>query len=167
MITSMRDFLRYYEGIRKRTVMYIQAFPEERLFWRPLPGEYTCADIVRHTGAAEAMYTHLILRGNWRYQDHRQAQPPTLDGLIAELNAIHASATNSLSQLPDSVLREDRPSFTPTAPPNKVWRWLMAQCEHEIHHRSQLASYLTQIGVPSPHIFGVGVEDLIAHARDE
>ncbi len=167
MITSMRDFLRYYEGIRKRTLMYTQALPEERPFWRPLPGEYTCVDIVRHIGAAQAMYAHLILRGKWRYQDHRQALPATLAELIAELNAIHASATNSLSQLPDSVLQEDRLSFTPDTPPNKVWRWLLAQCEHEIHHRSQLASYLTQLGVPSPHIFGVGVEDLIAHARDE
>ncbi len=166
MITNMRDLLRYLDGVRKRTLAYIEACPEEQRFWQPLPGEYTCADIVRHIGAAEAMYMRLILQGDWRYQDHRQAQPATLAALIAELNAIHADSTSRLSKLPDSVLQEDRPSFTPTAPPNKVWRWLLAQSEHEIHHRSQLASYCTQLGVPAPHIFGVGVEELIARGQD-
>ena len=36
----------------------------------------------------------------------------------------------------------------------------MAMCEHEVHHRSQLASYLTLMGVDAPDIFGLGVEDV-------
>jgi hypothetical protein len=36
----------------------------------------------------------------------------------------------------------------------------MAMCEHEVHHRSQLASYLTLIGIEAPDIFGLGVEDV-------
>jgi uncharacterized damage-inducible protein DinB len=32
--------------------------------------------------------------------------------------------------------------------------------EHEVHHRSQLASYLTWMGVEPPDIFGLGVEDV-------
>ena len=37
---------------------------------------------------------------------------------------------------------------------------LMAMCEHEVHHRSQLASYLTLMGIDAPDIFGLGVEDV-------
>jgi uncharacterized damage-inducible protein DinB len=36
----------------------------------------------------------------------------------------------------------------------------MAMCEHEVHHRSQLASYLTLMGTDAPDIFGLGVEDV-------
>jgi len=48
-----------------------------------------------------------------------------------------------------------------------TWRLLLAMVEHEVHHRSQLASYLTLMGVEAPDIFGLGVEDverLTAHA---
>jgi uncharacterized damage-inducible protein DinB len=40
----------------------------------------------------------------------------------------------------------------------------MAMVEHEIHHRSQIAMYLSLMGVPPPHIYGLGVEDVIALA---
>jgi uncharacterized damage-inducible protein DinB len=40
----------------------------------------------------------------------------------------------------------------------------MAMTEHEIHHRSQLAMYLLLLGVKPPHIYGLGVEELIAKA---
>jgi uncharacterized damage-inducible protein DinB len=36
----------------------------------------------------------------------------------------------------------------------------MAMVEHEVHHRSQLASYLTMMGVEAPDVFGLGVEDV-------
>jgi uncharacterized damage-inducible protein DinB len=38
--------------------------------------------------------------------------------------------------------------------------------EHEFHHRSQLAVYLILMGVQSPQIFGLGVEEVIALALD-
>ncbi len=33
----------------------------------------------------------------------------------------------------------------------------MAMVEHEIHHRSQLADCLKQVGVEPPQIFGLGI----------
>ena len=36
--------------------------------------------------------------------------------------------------------------------------------EHEIQHRSQLALYLTLMGLDPPQIYGLGVEDAIALA---
>jgi uncharacterized damage-inducible protein DinB len=46
----------------------------------------------------------------------------------------------------------------------KAWRLLMAMVEHEIHHRSQLADYLTIMGVDPPQIYGMGVEEVITLA---
>jgi uncharacterized damage-inducible protein DinB len=42
----------------------------------------------------------------------------------------------------------------------RAWRLLLAMTEHEVHHRSQLASYLTWMGRKAPDIFGLGVEDV-------
>ena len=63
---------------------------------------------------------------------------------------------------PDSELFTARPTLN--GPLVKAWRLLMAMVEHEIHHRSQLAMYLMLLGVQPPHIYGLGVEDVIARA---
>ena len=40
----------------------------------------------------------------------------------------------------------------------------MAMVEHEIHHRSQLASYLSMVGEAPPQLYGLGVEDVIVQS---
>ena len=68
-----------------------------------------------------------------------------------------------LKDLPDAELNQPRPALEGDGQV-KIWRWLLAMTEHEIHHRSQLAMCLLLLGVKPPHIYGLGVEDLIAKA---
>lgn len=166
MLQSITAFKDYFASIRRRTLSYARAVPADQLDWAPEPGEYTCGDIIRHIGAAESMYIHLISAGVWRYPGHVRAADATLADLIAALDASHAAAMTALQHIPDTELNHLRPSFVPDGPPIKVWRWLMALVEHEIHHRSQLASYLKLMGCEPPQIFGVTVEDLIARATE-
>jgi hypothetical protein len=72
----------------------------------------------------------------------------------------HAEAAARLRTLSDARLAETRPSLEPGVRPVRTWRLLLAMTEHEVHHRSQLASYLTWMGVEAPDIFGLGVEDV-------
>jgi uncharacterized damage-inducible protein DinB len=63
--------------------------------------------------------------------------------------------------------RAAAPALEPAARPVRAWRLLLAMVVHEVHHRSQLASYLTWMGLEAPDTFGLGVEDverLTAHA---
>ena len=78
------------------------------------------------------------------------------------LPATHREAMEKLGTLGDSALFETRPSLRGTEV--KTWRLLMAMVEHEVHHRSQLAMYLTLNRIKPPHIYGLGVEDVIALA---
>ena len=41
-----------------------------------------------------------------------------------------------------------------------AWRFLMANVEHEVHHRSQLASYFTWMGAEAPQLYGIYMEEL-------
>jgi uncharacterized damage-inducible protein DinB len=162
MIRSTTDFIKYFEGIRRRTVNYIRVVPADRLNWSPKEGEFTCADIIRHILAAEMMFVRVAIEGKWKYADHETEDEQSLSELIALLESAHAEAMEKLGQLPDGDL--SAPRFGPKGEghPVKAWRWLMAMAEHEIHHRSQLAVYLSLMDVQTPHIFGLGVEDLIA-----
>lgn len=162
MIQSTTDFIKYFESIRHRTLNYIRVIPPDRLAWSPKEGEFTCADIIRHIIAAEKMFVRVATEGSWNYAGHEAESEQSLDELIALLDATHVETMDKLRQFPDQDLNTPRYGPKDEGHPLKTWRWLMAMTEHEIHHRSQLAVYLSLMGVQPPHIFGLGVEDLIA-----
>lgn len=163
MIQDVARFIAYFESIRRRTMTYIRTIPEDHLDWAPKAAEFTCSDLVGHIAAAEQMYVGVVMEGHWHYPGHTRVPHTTLKTLIAEIEDRHTQAMQRLQQLPDSALMQTRPTLVEGSS-IKVWRWLMAMVEHEIHHRSQLAVYLTLMGVTPPHIYGMGVEEVIARA---
>ncbi|HEV8585615.1 MAG TPA: DinB family protein [Methylomirabilota bacterium] len=160
MIASLGAFADYFEGVRRRTVHFARQVPPESIDWAPKAGEYTCGDIVRHLAASEAMFSGVVADSVWRYPGHERARGATLEAALSLLDAGHSAARAALARVPDAALNEERASLEPGARPIRAWRVLMAMCEHEVHHRSQLASYLTLMGVDAPDIFGLGVEDV-------
>jgi len=162
MIHSIKNFMDYFSSVRKRTLNYVRVVPDDQINWSPKEGEFTCADIIRHIASGEKMFVGVATQGKWKYDGHGGDQK-TLDELVAHLDQTHREAMIALQSLPDSELNQPRPALEGDAQV-KTWRWLMAMTEHEIHHRSQLAVYLMLMGITPPHIYGLGVEDLIAKA---
>jgi uncharacterized damage-inducible protein DinB len=160
VIASLREFTEYFDGVRRRSVGFFRMIPAGRIDWAPKEGEYTCGDIVRHVAASESMFTGVVSDGVWRYDGHARAMGATLDDALALLDVCHAAASQALARTSDAALTESRPALEPDGRPIRGWRVLMAMCEHEVHHRSQLASYLTLMGIDAPDIFGLGVEDV-------
>jgi len=160
MISSARDFAHYFDGVRRRTTGFFRVIPADRVDWAPKAGEYTCGDIVRHVTATERMFVSAVCDGRWTYPGHERAKAPTLEVALADLQAAHAECGARLRALGDSALDTTRPALEPGASPVRAWRLLLAMVEHEVHHRSQLASYLTWMGLEAPDIFGLGVEDV-------
>ncbi len=56
---------------------------------------------------------------------------------------------------------------TPVGAEITAWKWLRAMCEHEAHHRGQLALYLRMLGLDPPPIFGHKAEDVGEAIRQE
>jgi len=160
MITSPSAFADYFDGVRRRTVGFFRAIPADRIDWAPKAGEYTCGDIVRHVAATERMFTGAVCDGRWVYPGHERASAPTLEAALAALESGHAGCSARLRGLGDAALETTRPALEPGSAPVRAWRLLLAMSEHEVHHRSQLASYLTWMGLEAPDIFGLGVEDV-------
>lgn len=161
MIRTVDSFIHYFGSIRRRTLMYVRTIPTDRSNWSPKPGEFTCGEIVRHLAAAEIMFIGAVVEGKWQYR-HPDDAEARLDTAIACLEESHTLAMSSLRHLSDAELDHMRPTLN--GPPVRAWRLLMAMIEHEVHHRSQLAVYLTLMGVEPPQIYGLGIEDVIALA---
>ncbi len=160
MIESTASFIQYFKSVRRRTLNYLQLIPTDKMDWSPKEGEFTCGDILRHIIASEKMFVGVVMDGKWKYAGHENVERKGLDESLALLEAGHVEAMGRLEKLSDGTLLELRPSIN--GPSVKAWRWLMVMTEHEIHHRSQLAVYLSLMNVQPPHIFGLGVEDIIA-----
>lgn len=160
MIEHIDQFTPYFESIRQRTLKYIRTIPPDQVDWSPGEGEFTCGDIVRHLAATEQMFVGAVVTGQWGYAGHDRSASPDLEMMVAHLETIHGAALAALQTLSHSALYEPRPTLN--GPPMKAWRLLMAMVEHEIHHRSQLAMYLSLMGITPPHLYGLGVEDVIA-----
>ncbi|MEM7333362.1 MAG: DinB family protein [Chloroflexota bacterium] len=163
MIRNTEQFISYFGSIRRRTLNYARVVPDSHINWAPEEGEFTCADILRHIASAEKMFVHVVTHGKWYYGGHNDDKQQTLESLLKLLDETHSEAMLALSTVSDEELDQYRPAFEGETQV-KVWRWLMAMAEHEIHHRSQLAMYLRLMEITPPHIYGLGVEDLIARS---
>jgi len=165
MLQSVRRFIDYFDGIRRRTLLFIDAIPADKVDWSPGDGEFSFGDLIRHLAATEEMFVGALVNGTWNYAGHDVQGEQGLELAVSSLNSTHQEAMARLGTLEDSALNEGRRSLSGREV--KTWRLLMAMAEHEIHHRSQIAMYLTLIGIKPPHIYGLGVEDVIALATGE
>jgi uncharacterized damage-inducible protein DinB len=160
MLQSVEDFIKYFESIRRRTMNYIEAIPEDKIDWSPQEGQFACGEIVRHIAGAEQMYAGIFTQGRWNYPEDVHHRRGSLADTIALLDSVHTQSMNALRIMDDTELSHPRPLIDGS--PIKAWRILMMMVEHEIHHRSQLAMYLMLMGVEPPQIYGMKMEEAIA-----
>jgi len=159
MITSVAEFARYWDGVRRRTRAAVDRVGPELLDWAPRPGEMTCGEIVRHLAGAERFFVTKVVEDRFTEDlspgaalDHAETR--------ARLESVHRAEMARLAGLDDGTLTSPRRDLD--GAPVKAWRFLMAMVEHEVHHRSQLDCYLALAGVEPPQIFGRRMEDVLA-----
>ncbi len=158
MIVSAAAFSEYWQRVHKRTRDTVATIPPDRLDWRPAPGELSCADIARHIASTRRMNIISATLGGGLYPGHDERLGATLDQLLHYLDATNAEISNRLAGMPDAEMTE--PRMSNQGGPYPAWNILLAMIEHEVHHRSQLAVYLTLIGIQPPALYGLHVEDL-------
>jgi hypothetical protein len=92
MIELTTDFIKYFDGIRRRTMKYIRIVSEDLLFWSPKEGDFTRADIICHISAVEVMFVRVVTEGQWKYNGHKAEGEQSLNELISSLETTHAKA---------------------------------------------------------------------------
>ncbi len=152
-----QDLVEYVGRVQVRTREAAAAIPPDRLHWRPRPAELSAAEIVTHIASTRLMNARRANSGEFRYEGHTVPEGATLESLLALLDA---SSAQCMELLAGADLT--RPYALAGAPPDsRAWRILPGGLiEHEVHHRSQLCSYLAEMGVDPPALFGLHVENL-------
>ena len=159
MLRDLPSYLSYLDRIRQRTLAVIDRIPDDQFEWTPRAGEFTVGDLVRHLCAIEQMNMDAALGKGWHYGGHRASVWGATRAAAREnLVRVHDESTTKLRAAGDAMLKVPQPDLRGN--PTPAWRMLMATIEHEVHHRSQLAFYLTLLDVPPPQIFGIREEEL-------
>ncbi|MPZ22469.1 MAG: hypothetical protein GEU28_02770 [Dehalococcoidia bacterium] len=142
MFRSIDVFLRYFDGLNRRTMRDVAALPQEADGWAPGRGEGENAwginQIVGHMAATRLYFASA-------YRDEGWLSPPNPDVSSRDrwLPAIEQSAHDlkgRLSSTPDDWLERKVPMLDSDGT-LAGWRILMMLVEHEVHHRSQIDTY--------------------------
>lgn len=160
-IVTIQPFLKYFSGIRERTMRVARSVPPDKINWSCAPGKFTLGDLLRHLAVTERyMWAETVQCRPSRYISHGKDLGEGLDAIIALMEKLHAESMEIFSRLSDAELQ--RKCLTPAGVEIPAAKWLRAMVEHEIHHRGQIFMYLGILGVPTQPIFGLTSEQVRA-----
>jgi len=164
-MTTLRDaFLEYLARVHERTRRVVLLIPPADVEWAPKPEWFTLGGLVRHLAGIERwMYAENALGRPSRYPGHGRELADGLDAVVAYYDRLHAEARSIFEGLDEEALQ--RKVTTPAGTPITLWKWLRAMLEHEAHHRGQLYLMLALRGVPTPPIYGLTSEEVLARSR--
>jgi uncharacterized damage-inducible protein DinB len=160
---SIDDTIAYLDSVHRRTMRVVECIPPDQLEWRPAAGMFSLGDLVRHLAAINRyMFVEIACGRSSAYPGHGEELATGKDAVLAYKERLHTEGLRLLQELtPD---RWDSHCTTPEGAKIRVWKWIRAMVEHENHHRGQVYSYLAQLRVPTPPIFGLTSEQVRANS---
>ncbi len=167
MFTSIDAYLRYFDGVHRRSLRDISALPPEAEAYKPptqtgRPGDgenaWSIGEIVRHMAGARLYFARAYRGEGWVFEyplRHTESQAdwlPCLEEAAAEFRRrLEATPTEWLTRKIQMIDTDGELSG---------WRILMMCLEHEVHHRSQIDTYAGLQGWDVPHIYGRSAEQV-------
>jgi len=163
MITDIASYLRFFDGVRRRTERDVAALPPEAASWRPPvaagESEWAIGQIIGHLGGSR-LYFASAYRGEGWLRVETEMAPDDPRTWLPWLRTTAERFTARLADTPAEWLNRriemiDTPGATLSG-----WRILMMMIEHEVHHRSQIDAYAGLQGWPVPDIFNRSAEHI-------
>jgi uncharacterized damage-inducible protein DinB len=170
MITDMGAYLRFFDGVRRRTERDVAALPAGAAAWRPpaTDGEHgwSIGRIVGHIGGSRLYFASAYRGEGWlapTVELDENAQDTWLPWLRSSADRFAALVADTPADwLSRRVETIDTPGATLSG-----WRLLMMNVEHEVHHRSQIDAYAGLQGWPVPDIFNRAWETIAELAPEQ
>ena len=170
MITDMSAYLRFFDGVRRRTERDIAALPAGAAAWRPPASDgehgWSIGRIVGHIGGSRLYFASAYRGEGWlapAVELDENAQDTWLPWLRSSADRFAALLADTPADwLARRVETIDTPGATLSG-----WRLLMMNVEHEVHHRSQIDAYAGLQGWPVPDIFNRAWETIAELAPEQ
>ena len=152
MITKT-EFIAAIGRVHANTYTVVALLRDDHVAWRPRDGEFSVGELTLHIANTRLMNVQIVRGETAHYSGHRMAPGETADHLR---QTSLRSGKKTIAQLHDADLEAPIRNLHGVELP--AWRIAMnGLVEHEIHHRSQLSSYLAELGIEPPALFGIHV----------
>lgn len=161
MLTNIKAFVRYFDGVNRRAIRDVSALPPEAEGWRPPAGAgeqgWEIGQLVQHIVDTRRLFLSVYRDQGWVM---RLPEALPRERWVGELAASGSELADGLSQTPDEWLQRQVPAVAGSGATLSGWRALMSMVEHEVHHRSQIDTYAGINGWPVPQIFNRTAEEV-------
>lgn len=158
MFAHVQDFVRWFEGVHRRTLRDVSLLPDEAATWLPATPDpesgvaWGVPDLVAHLAEGRLYFTGAFLNRGWIW-DPWPSRPETKDAWIEALDSSFAAMRDALDGVPDSTVTCRIELISVPDKTISAWRALMMMAEHEIAHRAQIGTYAGLNGWPTAQIF--------------
>ena len=161
MITSIQDFLRFFDGVHRRAIRDIEALPAAADGWAPASGEgeraWSINKLVGHMAGSRLYFASAYTGNGWI--SPRPPDVSTRERWAPALHESHARFSALLAGTPDAWLQRKVETIDSDFGLSG-WRVLMMMVEHDIHHRSQIDTYAGLNGWDVPQIYNRSAETI-------
>ena len=166
MITDVASYLRFFDGVRRRTERDVAALPPEATAWRPPAqgdGEagWGIGQIVGHIGTSRLYFASAYRDEGWLWTP-AESDPGDQDTWLPWLKDSADRFADLIKDTPAEWLSRRIEMVDTPGASLSGWRLLMMMVEHEVHHRSQIDAYAGLQGWPVPDIFNRSAESIDA-----
>jgi uncharacterized damage-inducible protein DinB len=168
MITTVADFLRYFDAVNRRAVRDISALPPEADRWAPGRGEgegaWSINTLVGHMSGSRLYFASAYRGEGWI-----SPMPPDVSRRDLWVSALEESGRQlhaAVAGTADAWLHR-KVDMIDSGGALSGWRVLMMMLEHDIHHRSQIDTYAGINGWPVPDIYGRSAETIVSLQESE
>lgn len=153
-------FLRYFEKVRGRTLRVAHCIPEESFETSPTGRGFSFGDILRHlAGLERLMFAENAVGRPTCYPGHDSSLAAGPAATLAYITRLHDESMTIFRSIGDDGMLAQ--CITPAEASIPVWKWLRSMIEHEAHHRGQIYTYLSILGVSAPPLYGLTAEEVI------
>jgi uncharacterized damage-inducible protein DinB len=155
--------LKELEQEAQTTRRVLERVPEQKLAWRPHPKARTLGELALHVAMVPGGVAQLVASPSpAQVPTFTDPKPATAGELVPALDQAVATAKKALGGMNDAALMEpfrlmrgDRELFA--IPRAAMLRSIMLN--HWYHHRGQLTTYLRELDVPIPSIYGPSADE--------
>ena len=151
---TLKEYLPYFEDVVRPTESLFKMVPTDKVDWSPVPGAFTCGQLMAHIAGGLSVYAHGITSGDWGFQSMRERflmnrHTPTMgpDEAIATYHAAREEYLRLVGGLSEEDFQNgevDAPQF---GAKTKRWRVALFAAEHHLNHKAELFMYLKVLGI--------------------
>jgi len=141
------------------TKRLFEILPEDKLDWRPHPKAKSLAELAMHVARIPGAVAELGNRQSAQASDIKPDPTPTSRAEILETFAASLKtakdivrSTSAADIYSDWALMDGDKQLLITMSRKAFWRTVLLN--HNYHHRGQLSTYLRQLDIPLPSIYG-------------